>query len=922
MKSSIIQLITIVTLCCVFSGFVQTQQLVCDTVNEAQLLTYISRDSNSIELNKALPLFSLLSNEYLITTVDDKFIHTDSANFYFYNDLSFTFETDTNFTKGIKINVTITNFSEDTAIIENMVPFGQNNTDIHITGSGPWDLARTKLFRKGKESIGVILPDNAWEMGFGAIYLSNDISLCAIARQTEVENGKKKRYKTYLYPVGSVKYEIYIDEYEGEWQNGLKLMFQDNYLFDLESFNDSLYNRQDLSWIRNQYLMTLQFAWDHEFYDATKGGYQFKEFLEKGNELFGGYDVFGIWPTWPTLGIDQRNLWDLYADLPGGLSKLKELSSLAKENDTKFLIAYNPWDQSTRKEDPYKGMAKLIEAIDADGVVLDCKGNSSWELQHVADSIKPGVIMYSEGMAVPKDMPGIISGRVHDAIFMPPPLNLNKLIKPDFAIFRVCQLSQGRIHREVAISLFNGYGIELNTFAPGRPDWMHEELTYLGKAVKILRENSKAFNSQEWTPLIPTLKDNIWVNEFPIKNKTIYTVFSLIPEGFSELLFRVNRDTKKHYVSLWYHEEILPEAKNNKLYLPVFTDPFDKSFLGTRREGSVDCIAVFEKMLEVKKNTNLASIKSKKGNKLLVWAGNPGYNNTAVEFDTTSININLHEQFGSYEGKFVIQLFKENELIDERIIFIEPGTARLISKITTTEKATIPPDGMVEIPPGDFKMRVDSDSDFIPYPKYDSSQIIQIDKFYMDKYPVTNNIFYDFIESTGYQPDDKTNFLKHWEDGKFPKGAKNHPVVYVSYEDAIAYANWAGKRLPTEIEWQYAAQGTDGRLYPWGNELDTTKYNTGQEGISSVTEYFAGVSQYGITDMVGNVWQLTNDIYDNGSYYFIIMRGGSYYNPTSSWWYVKGGPQPLNKSQMLLRVSQGFERNATVGFRCVKDAED
>ena len=96
--------------------------------------------------------------------------------------------------------------------------------------------------------------------------------------------------------------------------------------------------------------------------------------------------------------------------------------------------------------------------------------------------------------------------------------------------------------------------------------------------------------------------------------------------------------------------------------------------------------------------------------------------------------------------------------------------------------------------------------------------------------------------------------------------------------------------------------------------MDSTKCNIGKDRLTTVVEYPEGASPFGVFDLVGNVWQLTNDIYDNGSYYYIIMRGGSYYNPTSSWWYVKGGPQPLNKTQMLLRVSPGFERNATVGI--------
>ena len=82
-----------------------------------------------------------------------------------------------------------------------------------------------------------------------------------------------------------------------------------------------------------------------------------------------------------------------------------------------------------------------------------------------------------------------------------------------------------------------------------------------------------------------------------------------------------------------------------------------------------------------------------------------------------------------------------------------------------------------------------------------------------------------------------------------------------------------------------------------------------------------GQSIYGVFDMVGNVWQMTNDMYFNGSDYFTIIRGGSYYKPESSWWYIQGGPQPLDKTQMLLMVSQGYDRSSTVGFRCVKDVD-
>ena len=103
--------------------------------------------------------------------------------------------------------------------------------------------------------------------------------------------------------------------------------------------------------------------------------------------------------------------------------------------------------------------------------------------------------------------------------------------------------------------------------------------------------------------------------------------------------------------------------------------------------------------------------------------------------------------------------------------------------------------------------------------------------------------------------------------------------------------------------------------------LDSTLCNLGNGQLYPVAKYKKGANPFGLQDLVGSVWQLTNDEYQSDSYRYIIMKGGSYFNPSSSWWYVQGGPRPLTYRQYLLRVSQGFERNATVGFRCVADVK-
>lgn len=247
---------------------------------------------------------------------------------------------------------------------------------------------------------------------------------------------------------------------------------------------------------------------------------------------------------------------------------------------------------------------------------------------------------------------------------------------------------------------------------------------------------------------------------------------------------------------------------------------------------------------------------------------------------------------------------------------------------------------MVMIPAGKFNVHYTQGDEFIPYPEDHLNEEVSMNALAMDRYPVTNSDYKRFLSVSGYHPSDTANFLKHWINKQIPKGEENFPVTYVSHEDAKAYAAWAGKRLPTELEWQYAAQTPANNEWPWKQltpvtrketfvtetltvknieGIDAKNANLGDGQLYPVGKYKKGVNPYGLHDLVGCVWQLTNDVYENGSYRYIMMKGGSYFKPSSSWWYVQGGPRELHYRQFLLRVSQGFERNATVGFRCVAD---
>jgi len=205
-----------------------------------------------------------------------------------------------------------------------------------------------------------------------------------------------------------------------------------------------------------------------------------------------------------------------------------------------------------------------------------------------------------------------------------------------------------------------------------------------------------------------------------------------------------------------------------------------------------------------------------------------------------------------------------------------------------------PKDGyaMILVPAGEFLMGSDPKRDSEAESREQPQLRLTLPAYYIGLYPVTNRQYAKFIQETGHRPPDHADYGSAiWRGKTYPPEKADHPVVCVSWDDANAYAKWSGLRLPSEAEWEKAARGTDGRIYPWGDAWATDRCrfdgNKGSEQTCAVWEYPSGTSPYGALNMSGNVWEWCADWWDDDAYKRYANEG--YKPPTTGSFRVDRG---------------------------------
>jgi formylglycine-generating enzyme required for sulfatase activity len=645
-------------------------------------------------------------------------------------------------------------------------------------------------------------------------------------------------------------------------------------------YDGSQYDRPELKWTQSSFIQPLVMIHERFLYDPVAGKYTVGRYLDDLVRRYGGIDSVLIWHSYPNMGIDGRNQYDMLIDMPGGTEGLRQMVADFHRRGVRVFFPVMAWDQGTRDVGTPTAVAtaRALADIGADGVFGDTLNAVPRTFRTASDETGHPLAFEPESLNVDLALPwNNLSWAGWEYSFVPT-ISEHKWLEPRHMV-NICRRFARDKTDDLQHAFFNGIGYESweniwgiwNEMTP-------RDAEALRRIATIERAMAPFLVSAKWEPHTPALHYGVFASKFPGSDRTLWSIVNRNEYDVSGRQMEVPYTAGTRYYDLWHGTELKPEVKGS-----VATLNFE---LEAHGYGAIfSTTGPLDEPLQ-----HLLSRMSELSQKRL-------------------------QEF-SHEWKFLPQ----------QIVEIAPAKFA----------ATVPP-GMVRIPEARFSFCVsgietEGDNDVgvdVQYPWEDAPRMrhredLTIRPFYIDKFPVTNAEFKKFLDAAHYRPKDDHKFLRDWKNGAYPQGWENKPVTWVSLDDARAYAAWAGKRLPHEWEWQYAAQGIDGRLYPWGNEWNPAavpppdKRRVMREP-TAVDAFPQGASPFGVMDLVGDVWQWTDEFTDQHTR-AAILRGGSYYQPQGSRWYF---PQAykLDEHGKYLLIGPSLDRSAAIGFRCVRDAE-
>jgi formylglycine-generating enzyme required for sulfatase activity len=665
-----------------------------------------------------------------------------------------------------------------------------------------------------------------------------------------------------------------------DWIRGLR-EWRHEHLVRL-GFDDALYRDPRLQWSQRNFVHALAMIEDRYLYDPVAGRYTVQRYLDDLESRYGGIDSVLLWYIYPNIGVDDRNHFDFANDLPGGIAGLKGAVADFHKRGVRVFLPTMPWDNGTRphSEPDWDLMAELVAAVGADGINGDTYSGMPRAFFDACAQRGDAVVLEPESTAQAGDH--ILNWNVQSwskkvpQEIIPAVFKL-KWLEPRHIVNIENRWSRDR-NNDLQHMFFNGIG-----YAAWENVWgIWNQLTprdaeTLRRIATIQRQFAPLVVSADWTPYEKTLQAGVFASRFPRAGHALWTIVNRNEHEVAGEQIAIAHAAGTQYFDVWNGVELEPRIEDGKARcsLKLEAHGFGAIFAVTGDAQMPELPAFLERMQKLAR-TPLRSFSAE-------WRSLP------------------------------------QQLVE----------------IGRTRPANEAPAGMIAIPAAEFDFAVHGveiegqtwDGLDVQYPWEGSPRRshrgrVRIGAFYIDRHPVTNAQYKAFLDASHYRPRDDHNFLRHWERGAPRRGWENKPVTWVSIEDARAYAQWAGKRLPHEWEWQYAAQGNDGRRYPWGNEWNAAAVpacSTAREMPlpGDVDAHPAGASPFGVMDLVGNVWQWTDEYVDAHTR-AAVLRGGNNYQPQTSHWYF---PQAyrLDQHGKYLLMAPSKDRSGGIGFRCVVD---